>query len=122
MPVFQRYVKGKRCTSFSKMRSIPARKKLLERCSSALFPLHFRQNLLNTWLPPFAPGRYVGGGELEPADPSPERRHDHRQAPPWDQEAQGSPMLPGASAHDQGSRNTGHHIPPTCCGAGGCSP
>src|SRR5258706_8937499 len=100
MPVFQRYVKGKRCTSFSKMRSIPARKKLLERCSSALFPLHFRQNLLNTWLPPFAPGRFVGGGESEPGDPSLERLRDQQPLRYLDREGQDWSRPLGAFAHD----------------------
>src|SRR6266487_825108 len=106
MTVFQRYVKGKRYNIFSKMMLIPANKKLLWLCLSALFPLHIRQNWLNTCPPPFVPGRCVEGDESKPEDPSLERLRPQQPVRHWDQEAQGSSRLPGASAHDQGSRKT----------------
>src|SRR5450432_625351 len=72
----------------------------------ALFPLHFRQNWLNTPLPPSVPVGCVEEDGSEQGDPLLERRCGLPLRQHWDREAQDWSRLLGASVHDQESGKT----------------
>src|SRR5205823_8892761 len=102
-PIVRPNVKRKRYQNRSKIRSPSSMNGQVVARNTALFPLHFRQNWLNTLGPPFDL-RSAGRAGPKPAGPSPERERDLRRARRWDQVTLGSSRPLGASAHDQGSR------------------
>src|SRR5947209_10888466 len=101
MPIARPNVKRKRYQIRLKICSFSLQSRQIVLRNAALFPLHFRQNWLNTLRPPFDL-RSAGRVGPKPGDPSPERERDQRRAGRWDQVTAGSSMPLGAIARDQG--------------------
>src|SRR5258707_13371414 len=96
-------VKRKRYQKCAEIHSFPPKSRQIVPRNPALFPLHFRQNWLNTLRPPFAL-RSAGRAGPKPAGPSPEKERDLRQARRRDRVAPDSSRPLGAIVRDQGLR------------------